>query len=591
MKDIGLGILDAYTVIIVLITLVLSQVLFGYQIPLDTTNTVQLFISVVMFTGYIYAMRSLLRLPVAMIRAILSNGNINDFIKVLNPFNIKSLHSILYWLLFWLEAILFFPIFVIWLLFLISDFAEDKYFNVGQSIKVRTLTDTPWIRILLDLLDRLGVILATCIAVLPQFQEIVIKVGIFGIIFMVLVYIFKGNFSALITDELVKRKQQKLIESNEQLDEKIEDQKEGQVLRWGSIPVNISRCLICEKICSEGWSVKTPILCSLTCFQKWSIQWDKDWCIGDGEERILLNELRGNGYLNISSSEKVINKLQGIGSEYALWTLIAIIRDCSAKTETSMNIIRDTTRMAQKGIEHFINNKTFAIDIMNLCFFDETPEVIAAVAEAVSKCNNEDKYKIRNDFQVAELLKTDNLSVRFSAIKIFEKTGNTSSLLKHLGNGMELRWKTPEEDIRIIEVLSNMEPEKAISALKSAQANKVSWIRSEATKILINKFNVNSPEPEFAEDKIRCIRCGYKFLVNIPKDRDILVHKSLWWLLLSSRSSRKLVKCPSCRKNLVLDYTKNVLKERNRRLIQSQINSREAPYLTEESELDTTPPV
>ncbi len=82
MTDIGFGLLDRRTVITVLFTLVLMQLLFGLQIPVDIKNVVQLFIDLVVLTGYIYLARTIYRIPVAAIVATYTTaGAIESFTK------------------------------------------------------------------------------------------------------------------------------------------------------------------------------------------------------------------------------------------------------------------------------------------------------------------------------------------------------------------------------------------------------------------------------------------------------------------------------------------------------------------------------
>ncbi len=177
MKDIGLGILDPYTVVIVLITLVLAQVLFGYQIPLDSTNAMQLFVSLVLFTGYIYATRSLIRLPIAAIRAVIVMNNSlrvgYDFAADQNGFNrikrtlknlwdlISNFHLILgYWFLF------------------ILDFSSDDDRPRGDS--------NLFIRYVLAILDRLSLILITAFAVIPTYKGYFQSFAIAGLFFLMI---------------------------------------------------------------------------------------------------------------------------------------------------------------------------------------------------------------------------------------------------------------------------------------------------------------------------------------------------------------------------------------------------------------------
>jgi hypothetical protein len=52
MTDIGFGLIDRRTVLVVLISWVLAQVLFGLQLPVNTSSISGLFIDLVLLTGY-----------------------------------------------------------------------------------------------------------------------------------------------------------------------------------------------------------------------------------------------------------------------------------------------------------------------------------------------------------------------------------------------------------------------------------------------------------------------------------------------------------------------------------------------------------
>ena len=204
MKDIGLGVLDPYTVVIVLITLVLAQVLFGYPIPLDTTNATSLFISLVIFTGYIYAARSLVRLPVLGTKAALYIEDQFQLLEALKPFGrwFQYLRSLFKNIFGFLGSMWLLPVY--WLM-LVMDFSGNSYKSLRSYGKLKPLLENARLRLVLNLLDRLSVILIAILAVLPGFRGYLNWIGIAGIIFMLLIFVLKGNFTALISDELEKK--------------------------------------------------------------------------------------------------------------------------------------------------------------------------------------------------------------------------------------------------------------------------------------------------------------------------------------------------------------------------------------------------
>lgn len=195
MKDIGLGILDPYTVAIVFVTLALSQVFFGYQIPLDTTNAIQTFISLILFTGYLYAARSLLRLPIA---AVMAARLVNKDMRITDDFRTKEkgIKKFKFILKNFLDLLRHARILVgSWLLITLDFSNEAKRLPEVFSLLVRFG---------IAIVDRLGLIAITFLATLPQFKPYFQNVSIVGLVIMAVLYVFKGNFAALLSDSLQK---------------------------------------------------------------------------------------------------------------------------------------------------------------------------------------------------------------------------------------------------------------------------------------------------------------------------------------------------------------------------------------------------
>ena len=71
MTDIGFGLIDRRTVVVVLFSMVLFQVLWSNQFPIDTTSVSHIFLDLVFLTGYLYLARSIYRLPAALVLSIL----------------------------------------------------------------------------------------------------------------------------------------------------------------------------------------------------------------------------------------------------------------------------------------------------------------------------------------------------------------------------------------------------------------------------------------------------------------------------------------------------------------------------------------
>lgn len=194
MKDMGLGVLDPHTVVIVLITLVLAQVLFGYPIPVDGSSALQLFISLVLLTGYLYAARSLFRLPLAAIQAAML---VHQMWSLRGDFKSGASGVRRVWrlLVSTFGLIRRLPLVLGYWLLSILDFSGQQANLVTSSLVLRYV---------LVALDRLGLVLITALVVLPAFQPYFQPVAVAGLGVMLFLFILKGNFSALLVDGLAK---------------------------------------------------------------------------------------------------------------------------------------------------------------------------------------------------------------------------------------------------------------------------------------------------------------------------------------------------------------------------------------------------
>jgi hypothetical protein len=63
MKDLGFGLVDQRTVIVVLMTALVSHLLLGFAFPIETQSLLSLFIDLFLLTGYLYLVRTFIRLP------------------------------------------------------------------------------------------------------------------------------------------------------------------------------------------------------------------------------------------------------------------------------------------------------------------------------------------------------------------------------------------------------------------------------------------------------------------------------------------------------------------------------------------------
>ena len=223
MDNLGLGIIDKHTIAIVLLTLVVTQVLFGIAIPIETSvGVTQLFIDVSLFTGLIYLARSIYRLPVSIFVSIVETKNnllkklvLGLYISRMTLMSFKNrgkyegyfpsrkpttkFQDFLSYLFPFVITVILAPIMVI-LGFGISVLSFEYLKDIPELQKYKNT----FVHFLLNLLDRLGIVVVTVIAALPNMKPYTYKIGIIGVCFMILMFMLRGNFTAIIKDALSK---------------------------------------------------------------------------------------------------------------------------------------------------------------------------------------------------------------------------------------------------------------------------------------------------------------------------------------------------------------------------------------------------
>ncbi len=220
MKDLGLGLLDRRTVIVSLFTIVIINTVFQYNLPIRTSNAGELFLDLVLFTGYIYLARSLFRLPFAILLMFIGGvlgvywsfqnfqwtESINKMtekettskIKIISA---KTAHIFAHTIKEFFYTSTFTPTFI------------NRFLNIdGELGKLELLSyDTTTFKKFLGLvrlIDRGGFIALVAFATLPQYMEITKSLGVIGLVILVLIYLVKGNFTFLIKDKITEEQKE-----------------------------------------------------------------------------------------------------------------------------------------------------------------------------------------------------------------------------------------------------------------------------------------------------------------------------------------------------------------------------------------------
>ncbi|MEZ4670415.1 MAG: hypothetical protein R3E39_21115 [Anaerolineae bacterium] len=153
--------MDLRTVVAVIITLTIAYAGMGRTLPFDTSAPVPLVAGIMLFVGYLYAARTVVRLPFALVITIRR-----------------------------------------------TRYAQREYGLVGidrlREGYVRGFMDTRRWRVgPLALVDRLTVFAATFVATLPTVGSVLLTlVGLMGLALLLIVYLLRGIFGWLVEDEL-----------------------------------------------------------------------------------------------------------------------------------------------------------------------------------------------------------------------------------------------------------------------------------------------------------------------------------------------------------------------------------------------------
>jgi hypothetical protein len=209
MTDLGFGIADRRSVLAVLFTLLLSQVIFGNPIPIDTTSVFGLFASLVTMTGFIYISRVLCRTVMAVTYALFRFPfDISATVKEApfrwdseQPEGVKRLFAILKGAISAsiLRGIIY-P--------LIYETSWRWYYSRYRGLHLSKLDLG-----ILGVVDRLVLIGIAFASTMPQLSTWRVPVGVVGVLSLLVIYVATGRFTFVLMDALHKTEedQERLI--------------------------------------------------------------------------------------------------------------------------------------------------------------------------------------------------------------------------------------------------------------------------------------------------------------------------------------------------------------------------------------------
>jgi hypothetical protein len=153
--------IDFRTLTAVILTLAFARLGLGRELPFDSSNAITLISNIALFTGYLYLIRTLVRLPVAIVIALRRTRYAQ------NQYKLRSRESL------WDGYT--------------RGFLDTRRWTVGS----------------LAMVDRVTVCVATLLATIPALGHLVVTLGGFlGIAILMVLYLMRGTFSWLVADRL-----------------------------------------------------------------------------------------------------------------------------------------------------------------------------------------------------------------------------------------------------------------------------------------------------------------------------------------------------------------------------------------------------
>ena len=203
MTDLGFGLADRRTVVVILFSLVIFHFIFGNPIPIDTTSASSLFVSLILFTGYIFSTRILSRFLIAFIFTIIGfpNSVFKGWRNPLKTNNRDRLKNIGQEVRGVFRERLYTPLFsrVDWKWTRI-EFLRDEYRDGGFKDQIK-IHWQPALG-LLGLIDRVCLVGLCYVSTLSSFTSIWQLIGVVGLILLVVVYVLTGRYTFVLKDSL-----------------------------------------------------------------------------------------------------------------------------------------------------------------------------------------------------------------------------------------------------------------------------------------------------------------------------------------------------------------------------------------------------
>ena len=153
--------IDFRTLTAVILTLAFARLGLGRDLPFDSSNAVTLIGDAALFIGYLYLIRTLARLPVAIVITIRRTRYARSQYKLHGMESLRDGYT--------------------------RGFLDTRRWTVGS----------------LAVVDRVTVCIATLLATIPGLGQLLVTLGGFvGIALLLVLYLMRGTFSWLVADRL-----------------------------------------------------------------------------------------------------------------------------------------------------------------------------------------------------------------------------------------------------------------------------------------------------------------------------------------------------------------------------------------------------
>lgn len=213
MTDLGFGLADRRSILVVLFVFIISSLVFGNPFPVDSSSATSLFIGLIILTGFIYISRTVFRIFITTVYGLVfipheifiaykskATFDINDPPSNSNSDYLKNKHK---------SFIGYFNKLKIWkkISIITAIILEGLRESFHNRLFLPLLIERDWNwnpyrydLIFLGVLDRVFLIAISYIATLPAIIPERQKIGLFGIGFLLLIYIVGGSFTLILVD-------------------------------------------------------------------------------------------------------------------------------------------------------------------------------------------------------------------------------------------------------------------------------------------------------------------------------------------------------------------------------------------------------